>query len=59
MTDKIDAQTKLELLKIAAQLTNTTNSYNIDAVKDCFENLAFYLCQNFEKLGTVQKINSD
>lgn len=54
----MNEQTKIELLKIAANLTNAyagsgTNEHN---VKVHFEHFCFYLFENFDKFGDIKEI---
>jgi hypothetical protein len=56
----IDNATKIELLKIAAQLTvanlseKTADRFEVHRK---FEHFSYYLFENFEQLGLTERIN--
>ena len=56
----MNEHTKLELLKIAATLTVASSSNkHSNHVKTEFEQYCFYLFENFDKLGSIEKITSE
>ena len=56
----MNEHTKLELLKIAATLTVASSSNKHSSlVKAEFEIYCFYLFENFDKLGSIEKITSE
>lgn len=56
--NRMNEQTKIELLKIAAQLTTASSSGKTSTdIKKTFETFAFYLCKNIDELGKVEIIS--
>lgn len=54
----MNEQTKIELLKIAAQLATASSSgKHPNDIKTSFENFAFYLCNNLGEIGEVEIIS--
>ncbi len=58
LENPVNEQTKIELLKIAAQLATASRSGKTSAdIKKSFESFAFYLCNNLDELGEAETIS--